>query len=412
MPQFAASAVLRLSPLSHAVCAVGLLLGGAVHAQEDPYNPYGLFLSQSVTRDNNVFRASSGVIDADTISSTTVGASLDQPIGRQQVQAQASMQFNRFSSLTELNNNVPSLNGQWNWQFGEHWEGELGASHVKSLYRYSLSDGQGDSGRNIETENRQFFRARLGVVTQWTLESGWSGYRRNFSADLYRSENQKQDVYSGGVRYQPEPDLTARLNLRRTDGSYPDFSSTLGADEYTRWDVDTLLNVRMSAATQVDMRLSKTRMSHTQPTAGSGPQWTGSLGVAWQPTGKLSFNANLQRDNDTSEQAQEDGSVVSQSKVSTRLTLGTKWSVTDKVQLGLKLRQSWRTLDHDVPGTGRLDGKDVLRVFALQVSYRPIQAVSLGCNASREVRGVSGETDLSYPYQANVFSCYGQLNWR
>lgn len=389
--------------------ALTLVTGVPAWAQQSPYT---LSVTQGFTRDSNVLRAPADQAEADTISSTTLAASLDQPIGRQRVKAEADLQANRFRSHSDLDNNAPTLKAEWDWQAGDHWQGEVGGSHVKSLYRYNLSDTTVVLGRNIQTENQQFFRARLGVVTAWTVEAGWSGYQRSYTADQYRSQDMSRNAISAGMRYQPQPDLSARFNLRRTDGRYPHYSSTLGADDYNRWDVETLLTLRMSAASQLDVRVAHTNEAHSQPTATGGPRWTGSAGWQWQPTGKLNFSTRVLRDSDTSDQTLGDGLVNSQNKLTTRLDLSAQWTLTDKVQLGLSYQQSLRRLEHVVSGVGSLSGRDRARTVGLQLGYQPMQALNLGCTASREVRDVSGETDLSYPYQANVFACYGQLNWR
>lgn len=399
-----------LKPSRLALAAsLALLVGVPAWAQQSPYT---LSVTQGFTRDSNVLRAPADQAEADTISSTTLGFSLDQPIGRQRVKAEADLQANRFHQDSSLDNNAPTLKAEWDWEAGDHWQGELGGSHVKSLYRYNLSDNTVVLGRNIQTENQQFFRARLGVVTAWTLETGWAGYQRSYTADQYRNQDLSRNTASVGVRYQPQPDLSARFNLRHSDGRYPHYSSTLGADDYTRWDVEALLSIRMSAASQVDVRVAHTNEAHSQPTATGGPHWTGSAGWQWQPTGKLSFSTKVLRDSDTSDQTLGDGLVNSQNKLTTRLDLSAQWTVTDKVQLGMSYQQSMRQLEHTISGVGSLNGRDRARTVALQLGYQPMQALNLGCNASREVRDVSGDTDLSYPYQANVFSCYGQLNWR
>jgi len=392
--------------------AVAGLALGAVAGAGAQESPYGLYISQGLSRDSNVLRAPSGQGQADTISTTTLGGLLDQSIGRQRLKGEASVQANHFRQESALDNNVPTLKGEWDWQAGDHWEGELGVSHAKSLYRYSLDDGTAVTGRNIQTENQQFFRARLGVVTQWTLEAGWSGYQRSFSDDQYRNQNQSRHALNAGVRYQPQPDLSARFNLRRTDGRYPDYSAVLGADDYTRWDVETLLTLRMSAASQLDARLSHTNEAHSQPAASAGPHWTGSVGWKWQPTGKLTVSTRVLRDSDTSDQTLGEGLVNSQNKQTTRLDLGGQWAITDKVQLGVGYQQSWRRLEQAVTGGAPTLADDSDRTVSVRASYQPVRAVSLGCNVSREIRDVSGATGLSYPYSANVFGCTGRFDWR
>lgn len=341
-----------------------------------------------------------------------MSASLDQVFGRQRVKASAGLQASRFSQDSSLDNNAPTLNAEWDWQTGERWEGEMGVTHARSLYRYYLSEADTSLGRNMQTDNQQFFRARLGVVTAWTLEAGWSAYQRSYSADYYRSENQTRRALSAGVRFQPQPDFTARLNLRHTDGQYPDFNTTLGPDDFGRWDVESLLNIRMSAASAVDLRLAHTNEAHSQPSAQSGPHWTGSARWQWQPTGKLSFSTRVVRDTDTSDQLLGEGLTNSESRRTTQLEWGGQWAATDKIQLGLSLQQSWRQLQQDLGDGDPLDGRDRSRTIALQLGYQPLQALALGCNASRETRDVSGTTGLSYPFRVNTISCFGRFDWR
>lgn len=391
--------------------ALATLACTAAHAQQSPYT---LSIAQSLTRDSNVLRAPSGQAQADTISSTTLGLAVDQPIGRQKVKAEADIQANRFRNDGSLNNDSPTLKAEWDWQAGDHWEGEAGASHVKSLYRYNLSGASVVQDRNIQTDNRQFFRARLGVVTAWTVETGWERYRRNFSAAQYAADAMNLNALNLGMRYQPQPDLNARLNLRRSTGQYPNYSATLGADDFTRWDVETMLSVRLSAASLVDVRLAHTNEIHSQPTAADGPKWTGSLGWQWQPTGKLSFTTRWVRDSDTSGQTLGDGQINSQSKLTNHLELGGQWTATDKIRLGLSYQQNRRNLQQTVSGQVGQEGRDLARTVALQLNYQPIQALGLGCSVSREVRSVSGDAaaGLSYPYQANVYACFGRFDWR
>lgn len=390
-------------------------LGLAAHAQSSDGAPYDLYVSQQLVRDTNVLRAPIDQAVEDTISGTTVGFMMDQVFGRQRFKGEASLQVNRFRQEHDLDNNAPYVKAEWGWQAGDRWEGELGLSHASSLYRYYLNgdSGQSNQVRNMQTDNLQYFRARLGVVTALTWQAEWSHYQRDYSADLYRNQNQTRNTVATGLRYQPQPDLSASLDVRHTAGQYPDFSATLGADDYTRWDLEALLNLQVSAASLLNLRLAHTTEDHSLPAAAGGPHWTGSVGWRWQPTGKLSFNTRLVRDSDTSDQWLAGGTVnTAQSRQTTQLVWDGQWALTGKIKLGLAVQQNWRRLQSSTTGLGEVAGRDRMRSVALQLGYQPIDAVSLGCNVSREVQDVSGASGLTYPYHANVVSCSGRLDWR
>ncbi len=393
------------------LCTAMALLGylGLAHAESDPY---ALTVSQSLTRDSNVLRVRDAAASADTISTTGLGLSVDQPIGRQRLRASAGLQASRYSSNSALNYTSPNASLTWDWATADRWQGEVGATHSQQLYRDSTNSVLAAQGKNIERTSTTFARARVGVVTEWTLEGGLAGYDRRFSSTVFANQEQRRLAMDVGVRWQPQPDLSVRGLVRRTNGSYPRYSTTLGADRFHRNDIETVVGLRLSGATAVDLRLTRSQESHSQSLLRNSRLWSGALGVQWQPTGKLSLRAGLLRDTDTGSQELFNGTGSTDARLSTRLDLSAQWKATDKVQLTARFQQTQRDLENAAAGLGlEVQGEDELQQVSLEAAYQAMRALALGCNASYEKRTVSGSQTLSYPYSARVIGCFGRFTW-
>jgi hypothetical protein len=378
----------------------------SAHAEDSPFS---VSISQALARDSNIMRTLPELQIHDDISSTVLSASLNEKLGRQHLRLDASLDAERFRHTTDLNNNAPTFKGELDWETLYHLEGELGASHARELYRYDL-DGTGLSlDRNIQTTNQAYFRVRKGVVTPLTLEAGWNAYQRLYTSDAYASDEMRRQAWNAGVRFQPDTDLSLRGLVRYTQGSYPHYSETLGADHYTRWDVESQLAWQITGASHIDARIAHSNEDRQLQT--SRGRWTGSAGWTWQPTGKLTFDTRLTRDNDTGEQALGDGLTGSDVKLATTLSLTARWQATSKVMFSLSGEHTRRQLGQEETATYDLRGTDRSRSVTLGVSYQALRGLLLGCTAHREVRDVSGDSSLSYPYSANVYSCYGQLTF-
>ena len=395
--------------------AVLALVASTAQAQSQDPNPYSLTLGQAFAHESNVRRVTSDLAQGDDISTTTLRAGVDQRIGRQRVEAAATVDWVRFRRDSTLDNTGYRVNAQWDWSTIDHLEGELGGDALQQLYRYDTSTTTALTDRNLEKTQHFFARARYGVVTEWTLLAELSNLNRQFSADSYASRNQRRDTAQVGARYQPTPDLAFTGTLRRAHGEYPDYSTTQGADSYDRTDYEGAARWQVSGASLLDVRLAWSVEDHSQQSARTAKLWSGSAGWTWQPTGKLTLTTRVIRDSDTGSESISQGVLTSFSdaRQSTALDANLTWLATSKIRAYTSLRMTRRDLDGSFNG-GLLTqtGKDTTKLWSAGVSYQVLRNAQLGCTGSFEQRKASGNyLGLTYPYTAKVASCSAVVGW-
>ena len=94
-------------------------------------SPWYLGASLALTHEDNVYRlpdgvaTPAGVSKADTITTASLLAGLDQPIGRQRLYGTASLRDNRFDRNRVLDNQGYALRAGLDWATGERIAGTL-----------------------------------------------------------------------------------------------------------------------------------------------------------------------------------------------------------------------------------------------------------------------------------------------
>src|SRR6266850_2222568 len=137
-----------------------------------------LFVAETVTRDDNVFRISSGLDPAalglsskgDTSSTTSFGFNLDVPVSRQRFQGGVTWNKTRYDRFTVLNLDGHQGRGTWLWQLGNDISGQLG--YMDTLVLASLANVQSgvqSSTPNFLTTRRAFFNAVYLLTPSWRL---------------------------------------------------------------------------------------------------------------------------------------------------------------------------------------------------------------------------------------------------
>jgi len=378
-------------------------------------NPYSISISETLLSDSNVQRAPDGLAQSDRISSTSVRLGLDQWLGRQHLKADGNLVLQRFQDHAEFNNSSPSLRVQLDWSTAERWQGELGARHQQTLYRDfrgETQDGSEQLLKNLERIDEGFFRARLGMVTAWTLESAFDAFQRRYSAATFANSELDRHATELGVRYQPHPDFSLRTLLRYTNGRYPHGEADGEPDEYDRRDLEAAVQLSPTGASSLDLRVARSNEHHHQAGSQRKHLWSGSLGWKWQPTGKLNFETRLVRDSDTGNQPLSDGLASRDAQLGTELSVSSRWQASEKLQFSLTYQQSLRDLQRAEGTPEALSGNDRLRRFTLGVDWQPWRSVGLGCQGTQERRRTSGSPELTTPYGAAVVACYGRFVWQ
>jgi hypothetical protein len=384
-------------------------------------NPYYVGAAQGVTRESNVFRVADGLPkSADTLSTTSLLAGLDQPVGRQRLFADAAARYNRYRTNSQLDHTGYGLAAGLDWETVAALSGRVSYTVNQGLARYGADQGPALTARNLERSQELLARGQLGLDSLLSLQASWVRRRLDYSAVQFNFQEFDQDSGSLGVRVRPSDLLTLGAAARRTKGRYPFAVETAAGvfqrDDFRRDDIDLSADWVATGQSTLKGRLSYTKESHDALASRDISGGTGALSWAYRPTAKLSFDTELARDTGSessfSRASQISASSVgSNSRLSDTASLRVRYEATAKIQVDMLARQVRRHLVNTfalASGAASTDaGTDRLTELKLGVSYAPTRAILLACAHGREKRDAS--SSVSYPYAAHVSSCSVQL---
>jgi len=401
-----------------AVALFGVSAAGCALAQA---NPYYVGIAQAFTHESNVFRVATGQPEtADTYSTTSLLAGINQPFGRQRFFADAAARYNRYRDNTQLNNTGYGLAAGLDWETIETLSGQLSYAVNENLARYGADQGPALTTKNMVKSQELFARGQYGLAALLSIEGALIYRQLGYSAAQYAFEEFKQHSFSLGLLYRPSGLLRLGVAARHTIGEYPFAVETtpgvFRADDYKRNDLDLTAVWVPTGQSTVKARLSYTKEKHQAVASRDVSGTTGALGWDYKPTGKLSFATELIRDTGAESNFGLLGqggtsSIVNGSQLSTSVVFRGLYEATAKIQVEANARYLERDLVNTfalASGAASTDaGSDKLGELKLGVNYSPTRSILIGCAVGREKRGASSA--LSYGYTANVGSCLAQF---
>jgi hypothetical protein len=401
-----------------AVAALCLSATGTVLAQA---NPFYVGIAQAFTHESNVFRAQSGLPEsADTYSTTSLLAGIDQPFSRQRFFADAAARYNRYKDNTQLNNTGYSLDTGLDWATVEKLSGRLSYTLNENLARYGADQGPALITKNLERNQEFLARGQYGFASLLALEGSFTHRQLEYSASEFAFQDFKQDAVSLGLLYRPGGLLTLGIAARRTNGKYPYAVQTApGAfqqDDFRRNDIDLTAVWVPTGLSTVSVRLSNTKETHEAVTSRNFSGATGAIRWDYRATGKLTFATELARDSGAESSfnrlvQDNTGSLGNNSQQSTTLAFRGLYEATPKIQVEANLRY----VERDLVNTFALPsgaastqaGSDRFAETKIGVNYAFSRSLLFGCALGYEKRGTS--SSVSYAYTANRASCSAQF---
>ena len=411
------------------LCGAGLLAltaAPAARAQADDPSPWWVGVQQEFSADTNLFRAPDGQpVSRDIVSSTSLLAGLDQPFGRQRFTADLNLGVNRYKNNTQLNGDSHALSARLDWATIERLSGQLSMFDRTNLFRYDLDRQQSFTGRTLLHSRGASLQARMGVVTEWSLEAGLAASDDSYSRPEFQYRDLRQAAANVGVRWQPSDLLSTRIGVRHTDGRYPHYAldnlGTVLPDEFKRDDIELAVRWAPNDKSQLRAQLNRTRERHELLGARNGDGWTGELAYDWHLTGKTALTLSAGRDSSVGASTFDDALIVqdnSDARHSTRVQAQLRYDATAKIQAQLDLQHLQRTLDDSfvltplasggVPLAQGSTARDRLTAVNLRVRYQASRGLLFGCSIGRERRSTS-DTSLTYPYGVTTGACFGQF---
>ncbi len=412
----AKKSVLRDPAAATPLALVVLLCGFApiAHAESDPYY---LGISQSLGHNSNVYQINGNEVP-DKFATTSLNLGFDQPIGRQRIFANASVRATRYEDITILNNTGYGLSAGLDWSTIERLSGGLGVSLNRSLANYATSGDQlqvPQNKKNEETSGQANLRVQYGLVSLLSLNASLSHSEISYSAIEYARSEVRQNAGSLGLTYRPSGLLTLGTAYRVTKGEYPNIPLPNGAAEgFDRKDLDLTATWVASGLSTVNARLSYGKSTFDTLTQRDTKGATGSLGWAWQPTGKLSFNTTFSRDTGAETSfyalANNQRTAVGDNSVTTdTFALDAGYEVTSKIRATLGTRYAKRKLVNEINNT---EGRDTVTSVTLGATYALSRAWQMGCNAGQETSKPTDSTGVSSKYTTTNASCNVQFTIR
>ena len=405
-----------LPPIVPSAPAVAPMNPPVAGASAEVPSPFVLGIRQAFSSDSNLFRApDGGLVVRDTLSSTGLHLGVDTLQGRQHINADLQANANRYRHNKQLDNTDYKAAARLDWETVERISGELSAEQTQSLYRDTIASVV-STERNQVRSSAAAFQLRVGLVTLWSFEGGIAASANNYSGATVDNRDLRQRSANAGLRWRPSDALSTRLAYRRTDGSYPSFGAE--PDDFKRDDIDVVTTVDVSGASRLNARISATRERHTVQSQRDSNSWTGALGWHWQPTGKTGIDVELSRDNSVGRTGFDSSLInagASDARLSQAAALAVTWAATAKIQVVPRASYVRRNLDSGfstAAGGTSAQATDHTAIVGLGLRYQPTRSLDLGCDATREQRGVDGSTAVSSPYTVTTAGCSLQFALR
>jgi hypothetical protein len=389
-------------------------------------SPWYVGVSERLTYESNLYRVDTGTAlgslsRGDTVSSTSLVAGLDQPLGRQRLFGNATLSVNRYNNNDYLNDNSYALTGGLDWSSVERLSGNLSVAASRNQRSFNVDSGPGvsETRKNNESVAQVDATFRAGEVTRLTLEATLGHRRVSYSALEYTGSQYQQNRGSLGLRFRPGiATFGAALSLAdsRYETSPAQAATGQAAEQVRRSSLDLSVNWPASGASNVYARLSPTRATYSEFTQRDFSGLTGALRWNWAPTGKLSLDTRFVHDisQDSNFETFGGATVTGTSntgRTSTELRFTLGYEMTAKTALTAALGRTHRRLEQTANVAGlsvvTAAGSDDTNSLSIGLRWVPRRSLQVGCSVAREQRSATGR--LTQAYRANTANCYGQF---
>ncbi len=422
-----ASAAAAFCVAAQPVAAQNAPAAAANSVVPDP-NPYFLGVSQGFTHDTNVYRIPSG--PSDTYSTTSVFGGFEQPISRQRLFGRATVSANRYQDETQLNNVSYGLNAGVDWETIERLSGRINAALNRSLAAPAASTGTPVASRNIAETKTLEATARLGGTSLLTLEGGVDYSSVDYSSPQYIAAESRRTSGNVSLHYRPGGPLRLGVGVRADRTKTPNalIDPVTGASQSTTLNgkhFDLLLDYEATGQISANGRASYTKQTSSGVGDADFSGFTGSLGVSWRPTGKITVRADAARDTGFNATAYNTFAftptatgiaftpivgLYENNQITTSAGVAISYAATAKIGATLAARYVRARLTSVGAPVPTADVIDVAKSASLGANYEITRNWGAACNVSTERREVSG--GVNFTYRANTFGCSTQFTWR
>lgn len=385
--------------------------------------PYKLGVSQSVSQENNLLRVEDnqelpeGVSRRDTVYTTSVSGSLDQPLGRQRLSADGSLTHTQFQRNRQYDNNGYRLRLGLDWATVERLSGNVTASLRRSLAQFSNDEAGILPHANAERTRQLESNVRWGVSARLSAEAALDWRNVDFSAPEFASREFRQGRVYLGLRQQLAGDTWWAAGARSARGTYPNFNAvgdgSFEADRFRRQTIEWRGGLKPGGNNEIEARLGWGRTRYEKGTSRNVQGLFGGIDWRWRPTGHTRVFVQLARD------PSQDSYFVttllgrgtlSYDRMATTVQLRGEWDLGAKTWAylsgGYTDRALVRRIDVSLSQSDeRID--DRVWQYGLGLRWTPSRTLLFGVELMAEERRHG--TTLSRPYHSTSLFTFGQL---
>jgi hypothetical protein len=417
-----------LSPLCLALYAAG------AHAALEPFS---FKASETIKHESNVNHAQDQFKRADWISNTELTAALDQALGRSKLVADAGVNYSAYDHQDHLNSWGYRAGAELDWETIGDLSGALGADTGRRRYIQGVTEdlalpGQVDTTTvnelNMQTDHHVFGRIRLGGPSRWQLFAGGDASRRSFSADNFRSNDERQWSANAGTRYATSPDLVFGIVGSYMRGEFPHVRvGSFGGEpieivsKFRTRSISGTVQLQATGNSEFDASLGYTKQN-SDALADELHFVNGSLNWTWRPPSHFTVKLGLKRssDVDTTTTAVNNGVRFSNNlngpSVNNLALLDVTYALTAKTSLDADLSYSHRKYSQvSVPNpvtqtTDVESGTLNTTSFFLSANWQPTRTIDLTCGAGREQRRGAASFSI-FSYSDNTVRCTAAIRF-
>jgi exopolysaccharide biosynthesis operon protein EpsL len=347
-----------------------------------------LFIQETVTYDDNVFRLPDGVNPvgqtkrSDTSYVTSPGFNLDIPYSRQRFVGGVRWNLARYNTFKELDFDGHEARVAWLFQAGNDLSGQVGYTQTEALA--SLADSR--SALLLGTPNaldtqRAFVNAGYNLTPRWRLRGELSRLEQDNSLVTQQINNIAIDTVEAAVTYVTPLKNQVGIGLRAEEGDYPNRPAIAGViDSYRQVTVVGLVEYGLTARSRFDARAGVVSRRNDGLPQLDFDEGTYRLAWDWQAPGNFAMNTVLRREVSPLDDT------YSTFVLLTGIVLTPTLRISEKVSIGATLDYSSREYLTDPVLLIEPDLHDRVRTAALRLSYRPLRAVTLDLGVMHQRR--------------------------
>lgn len=360
-----------------------------------------LFVAETVTRDDNIFRLTSGVdpttalgssSKGDTYHTTSFGFNLDVPVDRQRILGGVTWNDNRYHQFTVLDLTARNARAAWAWQVGNDLGGQLGYTETFALASLANREGgvQSSTPNPLKTQ-QALFNAAYRLTPRWRLRGEVSNLKQSNEISQFQPNDISIDGGELTVSYVTPANDQIGVSVRAEEASYPTPQPDPSApgsfidNAYRQESVAVVAEWTPTGRSRVSVRAGRVSRSYQQSPQRDFEGATYRAAYDWRTTARLTLTAAAYREISGTEETNI-GFVLA-----TGVALRPAFRLTEKIQLSGGLDYSDRDFlaNPALQPLGGVQRTDRVRTVAVTAFYRPIRTVTLEMGLRRESRSSS-----------------------